>query len=196
MDYVVTDEPCRAFLPVSRALAIPSLSSAYDGGSSSACWTSKKQFQHHSSSSSSTDPGASCRAAPTGFRHVTHMPPSRSAASSSDSSVIVSSAGPSGVVTKLRTPHMVPQDSVLRTHSRKNARKWCVRPPTRCARPFAFLCATAVPSTCSSTLRSSSSYNLDPPQRRTGHRRPPWPGRQACHSRGNDPSHGAADQGQ
>ena len=28
-----------------------------------------------------------------------------------------------------------------------------------------------------------------------GHRRPPWPGRQACHSRGNDPNHGAADQG-
>ena len=127
MDYVVTDEPCRAFLPVSRALAIPSLSSAYDGGSSSACWTSKKQFQHHSSSSSSTDPGASCRAAPTGFRHVTHVPPSRSAASSSDSSVIVSSAGPSGVVTKLRTPHMVPQELGV-AHAQPKERSEVVRP--------------------------------------------------------------------
>ena len=196
MGYFVTDEPCRAILPVSRALAIPSLSIPYDGGSSSACWTSKKQFQHQRSSSSSTDPDASCRGAPTGFRHAKHAPPSRSAASSSNSSVIVSSAGPTGVVTKLRTPHMVPQDSVLRTHIRKSLG----RGPSVRRRAVldirVHLCHLPVPGRCSSTPRSSSSYNLDPPHRRTGQRRPPWPGRQACHSRGNDPSHGAADQGQ
>ena len=134
MGYFVTDEPCRAILPVSRALAIPSLSIPYDGGSSSACWTSKKQFQHQRSSSSSTDPDASCRGAPTGFRHAKHAPPSRSAASSSDSSVIVSSAGPTGVVTKLRTPHMVPQELGIAHAYPKESRKRSFCPPTCRAR--------------------------------------------------------------